>query len=146
MLLRTLAVLAAFAGMVLFAAVLSRLTLEPATAAESLTHTNLRPGDSVRAYLEHSDRGQALRQLGGNIALGVPFGILLPVMFPPVRGALRVTLCVVFVMLAVELVQGTLVTGRAFDIDDVLLNAIGALAGHLLLGRRLGRTVHPKPA
>jgi glycopeptide antibiotics resistance protein len=46
------------------------------------------------------------------------------------------------VMLTVELVQGALVTGRAFDIDDVLLNTAGALLGRLLLGRRLGRAVH----
>ncbi|WP_374200260.1 VanZ family protein [Streptomyces sp. AC555_RSS877] len=48
------------------------------------------------------------------------------------------------VMLLVELVQGALVTGRAFDIDDVLLNTSGALLGYLLIGRRLGRAVHPR--
>lgn len=142
--LRVLAVLAAFAAMVVFAAMLSRLTLEPSAAAERLTHTNLRPGDSIRGYFEQPDRWDAVRQLGGNLALGVPFGVLLPVMIPPARGALRITLCVALVMLAVELVQGTLVTGRAFDIDDVLLNATGALAGYLLLGRRMGRAVHPR--
>jgi glycopeptide antibiotics resistance protein len=47
------------------------------------------------------------------------------------------------VMMLVELVQGAMVTGRAFDIDDVLLNVTGAMAGYLLLGRRMGRAVHP---
>lgn len=144
LLLRALAVLVAFAAMVVFAALLSRLTLEPSAAAERLTHTNLRPGDSIRGYFDQADRGDAVRQFGGNIALGVPFGILLPVMITRARGALRITLCVALVMLAVELVQGTLVTGRAFDIDDVILNATGALAGYLVIGRRMGRAVHPK--
>lgn len=47
-------------------------------------------------------------------------------------------------MLLVELIQGALVTGRAFDIDDVLLNTTGALLGYALVGRRLGRAVYPR--
>jgi glycopeptide antibiotics resistance protein len=47
------------------------------------------------------------------------------------------------VMLLVEMAQGALVTGRAFDVDDVILNTSGALVGYLLLGRRLGR-VHDR--
>nr|WP_258050354.1 VanZ family protein [Streptomyces finlayi] len=46
-------------------------------------------------------------------------------------------------MILVELVQGALITGRAFDVDDVLLNTTGALLGYLLIGRRMGRAVHP---
>ena len=45
-------------------------------------------------------------------------------------------------MLLVEFAQGALVEGRAFDIDDVILNTTGALIGYLLLGRRLSRAVH----
>ncbi|WP_327417995.1 VanZ family protein [Streptomyces sp. NBC_01233] len=47
-------------------------------------------------------------------------------------------------MTLVELTQGALVTGRVFDIDDVILNTAGALLGYLLIGRRLGRAVHPR--
>jgi glycopeptide antibiotics resistance protein len=46
--------------------------------------------------------------------------------------------------LLVEFAQGALITGRAFDIDDVILNTSGALVGYLLLGRRLGRVVHAR--
>lgn len=46
------------------------------------------------------------------------------------------------VMLMVEVAQGALITGRAFDIDDVILNTSGALIGYLLLGRRVSRAVH----
>lgn len=48
------------------------------------------------------------------------------------------------VMLLVEFAQGALVTGRAFDIDDVILNTTGALIGYLILGRRVGRAVHAR--
>lgn len=141
---RVLVMLLAFALMVVFAAYLSRATLQPSAASEALTHTNLRPGDSIREYLDQPALRDTVRQLGGNILLGVPFGILLPVMAQPTRGLLRATFATALVMLLVELVQGALVTGRAFDIDDVILNSTGALLGYLLLGRRLGHAVHPR--
>ncbi len=142
-LVRAAAMLVAFAAMVGFAVVLSHLTLEPSQASVPLTHTNLRPGDSIHNYLRQPAFQDTVKQLGGNIVLGVPFGLLLPVLVPAARGLVRVTLVTAAVMLLVELVQGALITGRAFDIDDVILNAAGALLGYLLLGRRLGRAVHP---
>ncbi|MGP4113409.1 VanZ family protein [Streptomyces sp. 4N509B] len=141
---RVLAMLLAFAAMVAFAVVLARLTLETSTASEPLTHNNLRPGASIREYLEQPAFVDTVRQLGGNILLGVPFGVLLPVLAPRARGLLRVVVLTAVVMVVVEVAQGTVITGRAFDIDDVILNAGGALLGSLLLGRRLGRAVHPR--
>ncbi|GCB43637.1 VanZ family protein [Streptomyces sp. NL15-2K] len=141
-LLRLLVMLCAFAVMVAFAVVLARLTLQPSPASEALTHTNMRPGRSLRAYLDQPALRDAVKQIGGNLLLGVPFGILVPVLAPRARGILRVLLLTAFVMLLVEFAQGALVTGRAFDIDDVILNTTGALVGYLLLGRRLSRAVH----
>ncbi len=142
--LRLLAMLFAFAFMVGFAVVLARLTLEPSPASEALVHSNLRPGDSLRAYIERSTVRDAVKQIGGNVLLGVPFGILVPVVAPRARGLLSVLLLTASVMLLVEFAQGALVTGRAFDIDDVILNTAGALLGWLLLGRRVGRAVHAR--
>ncbi|MFG3248615.1 VanZ family protein [Streptomyces sp. NPDC048187] len=142
--LRLLATACAFVFMVAFAVVLARLTLNPSPASEALTHTNLHPGRSVRAYLDQPALRDAVKQIGGNILLGVPFGILVPVVAPRTRGVLRVALLTAVVMLLVEFAQGALVTGRAFDIDDVILNTTGALIGYLLLGRRMSRTVHAR--
>nr|WP_245173170.1 VanZ family protein [Streptomyces aureus] len=141
---RLLAMLIAFAAMVAFAVVLARLTLEPSPASAALIHNNLHPGDSLRAYLDQPELRDAVKQIGGNLLLGVPFGVLLPVVFPRTRGILRVLALTAVVMFLVELVQGALITGRSFDIDDVILNTTGALVGYLLLGRRLGRAVHPR--
>nr|WP_246353826.1 VanZ family protein [Streptomyces fulvorobeus] len=141
---RVLAMLVAFAAMVGFAVVLARLTLEPSAASVPLTHSNLRPGDSIRAYLAQPVTFDTVKQLGGNIVMGVPFGVLLPVLVPRTRGLVRVALATAVVMLLVELVQGALIMGRTFDIDDVLLNTTGALLGYLLLGLWLGRAVHPR--
>lgn len=142
--LRLLAMLCAFVFMVAFAVVLARLTLYPSPASESLTHTNLHPGRSLEAYLDQPALRDAVKQIGGNVLLGVPFGVLVPVVAPRTRGLLRVLLLTALVMLLVEFAQGALVTGRAFDIDDVILNTTGALVGYLLLGRRLSRAVHAR--
>lgn len=141
---RAMAMLLAFAGTVVFAVLLARLTLEPSAASEPLTHSNLRPGDSIRDYLGQPAFRDTVKQIGGNIVLGLPFGMLLPVLVPRARGLIRVIAVTAVVMLLVELAQGLLVTGRAFDIDDVLLNTTGAVLGYLLIGRRLGRAVHPR--
>ncbi|MET3986883.1 hypothetical protein ABIC27_004780 [Streptomyces sp. PvR034] len=141
---RTVLMLLAFAGLVAFSVLLARLTLEPSAASQDLVHSNLQPGSSIRAYIDHGTVREAARQLGGNLLLGVPFGVLLPVLLPRARGAVRVVVATAAVMILVELVQGALVTGRTFDIDDVILNTSGALLGYLLLGRRLGRAVHPR--
>jgi glycopeptide antibiotics resistance protein len=144
--LRLLATACAFVFMVAFAVVLARLTLHPSPASEALTHTNTHPGRSLRAYLDQPALRDAVKQIGGNILLGVPFGVLVPVVAPRTRGLLRVLLLTASVMLLVEFAQGALVTGRAFDIDDVILNTAGALVGYLLLGRRTSRAVHARGA
>lgn len=142
--LRALAMLCAFVFMVAFAVVLARLTLEPSPASAGIAHTNLHPGRSLRAYVSEPGLRDAVKQIGGNLLLGVPFGVLVPVVAPGARGLLRVLLLTAVVMLLVEFAQGALITGRAFDIDDVILNTTGALAGYLLLGRRLSRAVHAR--
>ncbi|WP_406463578.1 VanZ family protein [Streptomyces sp. NBC_01622] len=145
--LRLLSMLLGFALMVAFAVVLARLTLEPSPASKALVHTNLHPGRSLKAYLDQPAMRDAIKQIGGNVVLGIPFGVLVPVFAPRARGILKVLLLTAAVMLLVEFAQGALITGRAFDIDDVILNTTGALIGWVLLGRRLGRAVHArKPA
>lgn len=141
---RTAVLVVGFVCMVAFAVALARVTLVPSPASVPLTHTNLHPGDSIRAYFAQPDWRDTVKQVGGNILLGMPFGVLLPVLFPRTRGLLRVVLMTAFVMLTVETAQGLLVTGRAFDIDDVILNSLGSFAGYLLLGRRLGRALYPR--
>ncbi|WP_327733221.1 VanZ family protein [Streptomyces nojiriensis] len=141
---RALAMVIAFVGTVLFGAVLARLTLEPSAASEALVHSNVRPGHSISAYLDGTSTIEAVRQLGGNLLLGLPFGVLLPVLLPPARGLVRVAVVTVALMTLVELTQGALITGRVFDIDDVILNTAGALIGYVFIGLRLGRAVHPR--
>jgi hypothetical protein len=141
---RTLVLLLAFVCMVGFAAALAKATLVPSPGSSDLVHTNLRPGDSLRAYLDQPAIRDTVKQIGGNVLLGAPFGVLLPMLVPKARGAVRVVLVTSLVMVLVETAQGAIVEGRAFDVDDVILNTSGALLGYALIGRRLGHALHPR--
>ncbi|NEW70502.1 VanZ family protein [Streptomyces rapamycinicus] len=136
--------LVAFVCMVGFAAALAKATLVPQPGSVDLVHTNLHPGRSLRAYVDQPAFQDTVKQIGGNVLLGAPFGVLLPMLVPKARGAVRVVVVTALVMVAVETVQGLIVEGRAFDIDDVILNTSGALIGYVVVGRWLGRALHPR--
>ncbi|MFE1321379.1 VanZ family protein [Kitasatospora phosalacinea] len=142
---RWLVLLAGLVLTVVFAVGLARATLVPEPAAQHLVHPNFHLGSSLRAYLDQPAVRAAAQQVGGNVLLGVPFGVLLPVLFPRLRSVLAATALTALVMVTVEAAQGLLVEGRAFDVDDVLLNTLGALLAHLLLGRRIGRALYERP-
>ncbi|MEU8892120.1 VanZ family protein [Streptomyces sp. NPDC048442] len=141
-LLRTGLIVLAFLVLVAFSVVLAKLTLEPSPASEGLVHSNLRPGASLRQYVQDYTFLGAAKQVGGNVLLGVPFGVLLPVLGARRWRFVRMLLMTVAVIVLVELAQGAIVRGRAFDVDDVIMNTAGALIGYVVLGRRLGRVVH----
>lgn len=141
-LLRALALVAALVILAAFSFALAKVTLTPSAASEDLVRANLRPGRSLRQYAEDYTFLAACKQAGGNLLLGVPFGILLPILVPRRLRMLRMLLLTATVMVVVELVQGALVAGRAFDIDDVILNTSGALLGYLLVGRRISHRYH----
>lgn len=142
-LLRAVVGTVALFGLAVCAAVIVKLTLTPSPASVGIAHTNLHPGTSIRLYLDQPSVRQVLLQIGGNILIGVPFGLLLPVITPRARGLLRVVLICSFVVLVLELAQHFFVEGRSFDIDDVILAAIGAAIGYLPLGRKFSMRMHP---
>lgn len=73
--------------------------------------------------------------LGGNIALFLPLGLLLPLGWRGWR-VRRVALVGLVVSLAIELLQFALGgAGRAFDAQDLLLNTLGTGLGGWLGGR-----------
>ncbi|MFE7142370.1 VanZ family protein [Streptomyces sp. NPDC057644] len=136
-LVRGLVLAAALAGLVAFSVLLAKVTLTPSPASEDLVTSNLQPGRSLRQYAEDYTFLAACKQAGGNVLLGVPFGLLLPFFVPRRLRMIRTTLLAAAAMAIVELIQGALVQGRAFDIDDVILNTTGALLGYFVLGRRI---------
>lgn len=53
----------------------------------------------MRAYLDRPGFQDTVKKLGGNIVLGMPFGLLLPVLIPRARGIVRVAAVTALVML-----------------------------------------------
>ncbi|MGW2841761.1 VanZ family protein [Streptomyces sp. NPDC001493] len=141
-LLRAGILVVAFVGLVAFSVVLAKVTLTPSPASAGIAHSNMTPGRSLRQYAEDYTFLAACKQAGGNILLGAPFGVLLPVLVPRRLRMLRMILLTGVVMVVVELAQGAVVEGRAFDIDDVILNTTGALLGYLFVGRRISHHYH----
>lgn len=68
--------------------------------------------------------------LAGNILAFVPFGAILPVISRRFRGFFRVMLLGFFFSLLVECTQLVTRVGT-FDVDDLMLNTLGAVIGYL---------------
>ncbi|GGV08349.1 hypothetical protein GCM10010182_29600 [Actinomadura cremea] len=137
--LRAAVVVAALGLLGAFLYVAFQFTLTP-VRDHGQAGANFRPGDSLRFYLDRPTE-EALLQIGGNLALLAPMGVLLPLIAKRLRGPLRLAVLTALFSLAIELVQGAFVVGRAFDIDDLILNVAGVVLAYLLLGRRLSRSL-----
>ena len=74
--------------------------------------------------------GDAKRQLGLNVLMTVPFGILWPVVRRGKAGVLRTVGAAFLMSLCIELVQPLLPTARTADITDLICNTAGALVGY----------------
>jgi glycopeptide antibiotics resistance protein len=137
--LRVLAVLLALAVLGVFFYYAFRLTLSP-VEDNGQAGGNTDPGRSLRFYLD-DPTPDALRQLGGNLMLLAPLGVLLPVVSVRLRGPVRLALLTAILSLIIEGTQGYLVLGRAFDIDDAILNVAGVVLAYLLAGRPLSLAI-----
>ncbi|GGD55807.1 VanZ family protein [Paenibacillus nasutitermitis] len=107
-------------------------------------HYNLVPLTTIRMYVQYADHFNVrnwLVNVVGNVAVFVPFGVWLPFLFR-IRFFPLLFLFVVG-LFALESLQLLLRRGT-FDVDDVLLNTIGIIAGYLLYtaGRKLGLFGH----
>lgn len=136
---RVVAVLVALGALAVFSYYAARLTLSP-VHDRGQAGGNTDPGRSLRFYLDQPPK-EALRQVGGNLMLLAPLGILLPVVFTTMRGPIRLALVGGLLSLGIEAVQGALVMGRAFDVDDVILNTAGVVLAYLFIGRKVSHMI-----
>ena len=103
---------------------------------------NLKPLETILRYWHHAQRNHTplwqatlfVKNVAGNILMFVPLGVLLPVLFKPMRRLWLLFIVGLGVSVFVEGFQfvemmGGLVFYRAVDIDDVILNALGAVLG-----------------
>lgn len=67
--------------------------------------------------------------LGGNVVLFVPLGVFLPLLWASLRKLWRVLLVTAGTIVLVEIGQVLMLVGRG-DVDDVILNVLGAAVGY----------------
>jgi glycopeptide antibiotics resistance protein len=107
---------------------------------------NLVPLRQVLRTLQNPNWHQTVRELGGNLLLLVPLTLLGPVLWPWLRAWRWALVIGVGVSVSIELLQLALCAllqdpYRSVDIDDVIVNTVGALLGYALFvgGRGLLR-------
>ncbi len=89
---------------------------------------SLIPFKSTVDLLRYSTASTALKNIGGNVLLFVPYGMLLPLLFEKLRRPGRCSGGPRCCRPAIELLQIPTQV-RATDVDDVIWNVVGALLG-----------------
>jgi glycopeptide antibiotics resistance protein len=83
---------------------------------------NARLPQEIRA----ARRQMALTNLFGNLIAFAPTGFFIPLLFPPLQKVAHFILTIFLTLLLIESAQIVFMTG-SFDIDDIFLNALGAI-------------------
>lgn len=77
--------------------------------------------------------GLPLGEIGGNLMLFAPLGVLAPFLWPTRRHLLgRVALAATGVATVIETIQWGMATGRQASVDDVILAVVGAVLAYAL--------------
>ncbi|WP_202395581.1 VanZ family protein [Virgibacillus halodenitrificans] len=97
------------------------------------TSSNFVPFKTINTYFtafvdNSMNRNIPIKNLVGNLFMFLPMGIYLPFLIKKIAGLGRFVLSMIVLLFFIEVIQ--LVTRRgSFDIDDFILNMIGALIG-----------------
>lgn len=107
---------------------------------QGLSHANFTFFKTIRMYIEYWGRINSFENLIGNIVIFIPYGLLLPLVWRKGNSCFSFLLSALVFILGVELVQMWTNFG-AFDVDDILLNLLGALLGYFVYSLAIKRFV-----
>jgi len=97
----------------------------------TFSQSNFVPFKTIAEYLSgYPTWGTAKRNLLGNIVLFVPVGLLLPLVFQK-KSKMILWLGLLAYGIMPEILQAIFRSG-IFDIDDIILNSLGVIAGYFL--------------
>lgn len=115
----------------------------PGNIKERIVSGNLRPFETISETMQ-SMTGHALYNLIGNVAIFMPLGVFLYLLYRNQGlSCVGVFMRALALSLTLEVLQAVFQIGR-FDVDDLILNVFGALLGYgvvislRLAGRMLG--------
>ncbi|MBL7741095.1 MAG: VanZ family protein [Chitinophagaceae bacterium] len=102
------------------------------TISKGWRDANLKPFSTIRLFSSKRVSSEySYKNIGGNIIGFIPLGILLPLLLPFWRSFLRTSGTLFFISLSFEMIQ--LIAGiGVFDVDDIILNTAGGIAGYML--------------
>ena len=95
---------------------------------------NLQPFREIKRFWVHREMLGTFAvfcNLAGNVIGFIPFGMILPVIWPKTGKVLRILLLSFEFSLCVETIQLVWKVG-SFDVDDLILNTLGGVIGYLL--------------
>lgn len=97
---------------------------------EGLDTANFTPFKTIRMYIDYAYKLNSFENLVGNILVFVPFGFLLPYVWKRAGSFFIMLLNAFLFVLGIEVFQLFSAFG-AFDVDDIILNCLGAVWGYL---------------
>lgn len=108
---------------------------------EGLGTANFIPFKTIKMYIKYAGRLNSFENLAGNILVFVPFGILFPMIRTKKTRLADVFANILIMVIGIEVFQLFSAFG-AFDVDDIILNCLGAVLGYFLY--RKCRDVFPE--
>jgi glycopeptide antibiotics resistance protein len=104
------------------------------TIAQNFRRANCVPFKTIWDMAHEGANAFVIQNIIGNLALFIPLGFLLPVLLPAFTSFVRLILVAFLLSQSYETIQLITVLG-IFDIDDTILNTIGALIGFFIVKR-----------
>lgn len=102
-----------------------------AVILEGLETANFTLFKAIRMYIDYAYKLNSFENLVGNVLIFVPFGFGLPYVLQKGRNFFIMLVNVFLFVVGIEVFQLFSAFG-AFDVDDILLNCVGAVTGYLL--------------
>jgi len=104
-----------------------------ASVKQNIVHSNPVPFNTIIHYFSGVERLEfSIPNLLGNLILFIPFGFILPILNFRFNKLSKIILAALFLSLGIETIQMIGCLGQ-FDVDDLLLNTLGAGIGYLIL-------------
>jgi len=100
--------------------------------AGQVVNDNATPFATIRIYLDNLDSAFWISQAIGNLLLLLPVGLFGPIALPWLNRWWRVVLAALVISVCIETAQ-LWIPERSADVDDVLVNVVGALLGYWIL-------------